>query len=120
MTKFRQKQPTSNKKGRPSDTMMMDNFARVCSWLEEDSDIELYTIAELHDKMVELSEDSPCYSEKSLKRKLIEHYEDHIFFVQQPGRPNLICFRNLAWFIVDEFKKIKSQTPLDIINAAAN
>ena len=77
-------------------------------------DNELYTIAELHDKMVELSEDSPCYSEKSLKRKLIEHYEDHIFFVQQPGRPNLICFRNLAWFIMDEFKKIKSQTSLDI------
>lgn len=57
--------------------MMMDNWARVRSYLEEASDSELCTIAEFHAKMVELGEDSHCYSETCLKRKLIEHYKDH-------------------------------------------
>ena len=75
-------------------------------------------IAELHEKMVQLSEGSICYSEKSLKQKLIERFGDHIFFAHQPGRPDIICFKDYVWFIMSEFKKIQSQTPLDIITAA--
>ena len=119
MTKFRLTILSSNKVGRPINAVMMDNFERVCNWLEEESDCELYTIAELHEKMVQLSEGSICYSEKSLKRKLIERFADHIFFAHQPGRPNIICFKDYVWFIMSEFKKIQSQTPLDIITAAA-
>ena len=119
MTKFQHTILSSNKVGRPINAVMMDNFERVCNWLEEESDCELYTIAELHEKMVQLSEGSICYSEKFLKRKLIERFEDHVFFAHQPGRPNIICFKDYVWFIMSEFKKIQSQTSLDIITAAA-
>ena len=117
MTKFRLTILSSNKVGRPINAVMMDNFEKVCNWLEEELDCELCTIVELHEKMVQLSEGSICYSEKSLKRKLIERLGDHIF-AHQPGQPNIICFKDYVWFIMSEFKKIQSQTPLDIITAA--
>ena len=94
MTKFRLKVSSSNKKGRPKNATMMDNFAKVCNWLEDKSDCETYTIAELHEKMVQLSEESPCYSRKTLQRKLIEHYGENIFFANAPGRANIICFKD--------------------------
>ena len=119
MLNFRLKHPSENKKGRPTDIAMMNNFEKICHWLEEDSGCELYTLTELHDKMINVSEGSPCYSKKSLKRKLVECYGDHISFAQRPGQPDLIYFRNFSWFIMNEFKKIRMQTPLDIINAAA-
>lgn len=119
MVNFRLTSSTENKKGRPNNHIMTDNFEKICNWLEQDSDCELYTLGELYDKMIHLSEGSPCYSKKSLKRKLVECYGDHISFAQQPGQPDLICFRNFSWFIMNEFKKIQMQTPLDIIDAAA-
>lgn len=44
---------------------------------------------------------------------------EHIFFGERPGRPNLICFKHMAGFILEKFKKMKEQTPNDIITAAA-
>ena len=38
--------------GRPKDTTgMMHWFRMLCQWLESEADAELYTLAELHDKM---------------------------------------------------------------------
>ena len=115
MNKFRLNINTGNKRGRPTDNLMTENFKKICNW----SDCDLYTLKEMHDKMIELGEDTPCYSIKSLKRKLVEHYGDHIFFAELPGRPNLICFKDMAWFIMENFKKREDQTPNDIIAAAA-
>ena len=119
MTKFRLIINTGNKRGRPADVSMMENFKKICIWLEEDADCDLFTLQEMHDKMVELSEDTPCYTIKSLKRKLLDHYGDHIFFGELPGRPNLVCFKDMTWFIMEDFKKKNHQTPNDIIAAAA-
>ena len=60
-----------------------------------------------------------CYSVKSLKRKLMYFYGDHIYFSELPGRPNLVCFKDMASFILENFKKSKEQTSYDIIAAAA-
>ena len=119
MTKFRLNVTGENKRGRPPDTVMAENFRCVCSWLEKEADSELYTPAEVHEKMVELSKDSPCYSVKSLKRKLMSFYGGHIYFSELPGRPNLVCFKDMASFILENFKKSEEQTSYDIIAAAA-
>ena len=119
MTSFRLQTQSSNKRGRPANTAMMENFNRIRVWLEEEADSDLYTLAELHNKMIQLGEDSPCYSVKSMKRKLSEYYGEHIFFGELPGRPNLVCFKDMASFILEKFKKTTEQTPNDIIAAAA-
>ena len=58
---------------------------RECQWLESKTDAELYTLTELHAKMVKLSGGSDIYTLKRLKQKLNEHYEDFIFFVEVEG-----------------------------------
>ena len=70
--------------------------------------------------MVAIAGDSSqCYSSKQLKRKLKEHYGDHLIFMDEPGRSNMLCFKNFAWFIMDSFKKSKLPIPSSIITAVS-
>jgi len=71
-----------------------------CHWLESEADAELYTLAELHDKITEFSGRLDVYTPKRLK-KLHEYYEDFIFFVKVEGRGNVLCFRNMASYIIN-------------------
>ena len=85
--------------GRPIDSARHSIFEKLCDWLEV-ADEELYTLAELQDRMKEIGASDDVYSIKQLKRKLIEHYEDHIFFSEVSGKKNVICFRNMAQRII--------------------
>ena len=75
---------------------MMHWFRMLYQWLESEADAELCTLAELHDKMTEISGGSDVYTPKRLKQKLHEHYEDFIFFAEVEGHGNVLCFRNMA------------------------
>jgi hypothetical protein len=88
--------------GRPTDATMMNAFEDLCEWLESSSDVELYSLAELQQRMIDKGgNDSVVYSLKQLKRKLVERYEDHIFFAEVQGRKNVLCFRNMASYIIN-------------------
>ena len=52
--------------------------------------------------MVELVGNSEVYTVKMLKQKLQEHYKDFIFFVEVEGHVNIVCFRNMAKYIINE------------------
>jgi len=54
-------------------------------WLESEADAELYTLAELHNKMAEFANGSNVYALRRLKQKLHEHYKDFIFFAEVVG-----------------------------------
>ena len=62
----------------------------------------MYTLAELHTKMTEFSGDSEVYTIKRLKQKLQEHYKEFIFFAEVDGRSNIVCFRNMAKYIIND------------------
>ena len=62
MNKFRLHMPSSAKKGRPVHTEMMDAYEKVCNWLENDSDGELYTLKEVQEKMMSLSNTGEVYT----------------------------------------------------------
>ena len=119
MNRFRLHTNNSNKRGRPLDSTRTENSQRVCQWIEEEGDSELYTLSEVHSKMEELSGGSECDSKKYLKDKLIEYYGDQIYFAERPGRPNILCFKDMAAWILADYKKKNSQSPIDIIAAAA-
>ena len=54
-----------------------------------------------------------------LKVKLRRCYSEHIFFAEEPGRNNLICFKDIASFILGKFKKLKkTQKAKEIISPA--
>ena len=86
--------------GRPESQCMFDNFNALCKWLEREA--ELHTIRELHSKMIEISGSDDVYSVKRLKQKLHDRYKDFVFFAEIDGRKNIVCFRNMANFIINE------------------
>ena len=77
-------------------------FQRLCQWLESEADAELYTLTELHAKMVEFSGGSDVYTLKRLKQKLHEQYEEFIFIAEVEGRGTVLCFRNMASYTVND------------------
>ena len=81
---------------------------------------ELYTLQELFAKMEELnSGNTSTYSEKLLQSKLKEKYRDHIYFMNIPGRSNIVCFRDMASYILYEQKMKTGEMKESIITAAA-
>ena len=42
------------------------------------------------------------YTVKRLKQKLQEHYQEFIFFAEVEGRGNVVCFKNMAKYIINE------------------
>ena len=87
---------SSKQRERPADDSMKQWFNMLCLWIEVDSDGELYTIQELHEKMYEMTRGESVYSTKWLKTKLIERYNDSIYFAERNGCQNVVCFRDSA------------------------
>ena len=54
-----------------------------------------------------------------LPLKLKEKFQDHITFTNLPGRPNLVCFRDMGAYILYKEKGKTEQTKESIITAAA-
>ena len=93
---------TKTVQGRPKDQGMLQSFEKLCLWLDTEADAELYTLSELHTKMEEFSDQFGVYSIKRLKQKLQEHYKEFLFFAEIQGRGNVVCFKNMASFIINE------------------
>ena len=88
--------------GRPEDQMMLQWFKMLCQWLESEAGAESYTLTELHNKMKEISDNSEVYTVKRLKQKLQEHYKEFIFFAKVEGHGSVVCFMNMAKYIINE------------------
>ena len=94
------KTPEQKKLGCPQNNEMQASFKHLCQWLEEQT--ELYTVAELYDKICSMSECQAIYSIKWLKQQLADHYKNFIFFTNEPGRSNIVCFRDMTGSILSE------------------
>lgn len=61
-----------------------------------------------------MAEGAEVYIMKRLRQKLEEHYGEHVFFAQIGGsRTDVVCFRNMASFIINEkWHTDKNEDPL--------
>ena len=89
-------------KGRPEDLAMSLHFDKLCEWLETNCETELLSLSEVHLHLQEVANGQEVYAIKHLKRKLQERYGEHIFFAKVRGRNNVVCFKNMCSFIVNE------------------
>lgn len=82
--------------------MKRENFEITCQWLEREAGDALLSVTELHDRMVEVcgSADS-VYSVKWLKQLLMDKYGDHVFFATVEGKNDVICFKDMASYIIN-------------------
>ena len=88
--------------GRPINMMQAETFDRLCDWMEM-SDFELLTLDDVSNKAKVLVPGNDCvYSHKWLKVKLQERYGDHIQFCSVHGRKDVICWSEMASYIVNQ------------------
>jgi len=52
--------------------------------------------------MTEFSGGLDVYTPKRLKQKLHEYYEDFIFFAEVEGCGNVLCFKDMASYIIND------------------
>ena len=91
-------------RGRPVSSKENTNFETLCEWLEDV--VELYTLSELHQKMVELAElHENVYSKKRFKNHLKKKYHniffffhEHSWFTGQQGKGEVISLIPLYYF----------------------
>ncbi|KAG1656137.1 Solute carrier family 35 member G1 [Nymphon striatum] len=88
--------------GRPIDEEMHQWFQMLCIWLDVEAGAEFYTLQELHTKMSEIAHGEDVYSVKRLKQKLLKRYQDYIYFAEIGGRSNVVCFRRMVDYILNE------------------
>ena len=74
--------------------------------------------------MTELTGSPNVYSDKRLKQKLKLHYGNHIYFAALDEKQNVVCFRNMANYILHgiwyaERKEIVEDEARRIVVAAA-
>ena len=87
--------------GRPTDQNSLYFFNQVCKWLEKEG--ELRSLQEIHIKMAEIAGSAEkVYTKKWLKRKLKEKYQDHIYFSEINGKNNVLCFRNMVDYLIND------------------
>ena len=87
-------------------------------WLETEGDCDLHTLKELQQKIKDIN-GKDSYSSVYLKKKLKERYNDHVYFSELSGQVDVICFREMANYIIKQKKKKQDETKADIIMAAA-
>lgn len=120
MTKFRLTRSSDKQRGKPVDKSLHESFISVCEWLEREGDCELHTIADIQDRMRGEGEgEYAAYSSKYIKKKLKERYNDHVYFAEIAGLPDVVCFKEMANYVIKEKKKKQEETKEDIITAAA-
>ena len=81
----------------------------LCQWLESEAGAESYTLTELHE-MKEISDNSEVYTVKRLKQKLQVHYQEFIFFAEVEGHGNVVCYKNMAKYIIKMVLMIRKES----------
>ena len=63
--------------------------------------------------MQRFSESNEAYSTKWLKKKLKDRHSDYLYFAEINGRKNVLCFKNMANYIINEKWYEKRQINVD-------
>ena len=86
-------------RGRPSNTPSIEVLEKLYSYLESEN--ELYTLANLHEKLKEFARTDDVFVPKYIKQTLMDRYGNQIFFAEINGRKN-VCFRGAANHIIND------------------
>ena len=79
--------------GRKTDDNKLNAFLQLCNWLDQECDLELYSVGELHRVMETIAGTSDVYHKRYLKQKLIDHYKGQLFFGEVNGKNDVRLVR---------------------------
>ena len=103
------KEERNKKRGRPEDLRKGHVFYRLCEWLENEAEGCMFTLNELQSHMRDMvgssnedDIDEQIFTSKWLLSKLRSYYGDHMFFAEKYGKETVVCFRDMAGFMVQK------------------
>ena len=81
-------------------------LSKLCDWLDNEMEHNLFTLDQVHEKMRSLdqtADKSLAYSKRYLKEKLKQKYDDAIYFTSQERRANVLCFKDATANIIRDY-----------------
>ena len=106
-------------RGRSEDPIMTDVFHYICDWLENTVENEVCSVRELYGKMSK-DNDGVRYCLKTFHSKLKARYKNHVYFVQSTDcKDELVCFKNMADYILMNLKEEGPTTKENVAKAAS-
>ena len=92
--------------GRKQDDFRLELFDELCTWLETELEHSLFTLEQIHQKMISRDKSpdkSLVYSKKNLRNMLVDRYQEKMYFTSQERRPNVLCFKDMSASIIREY-----------------
>ena len=80
--------------GRPKNENKEKAFANLCKFLDEEGECGAFTLDQVYEKLHQISDSEAFFSKRYLKQKLIEKYDNNIYFTSEIGRKDVICFQS--------------------------
>ena len=92
---------SSSSVGRPSDTVKLGAFEKLCSYINESDECQ-YSSEEIFTLYKSLCDDEEVYTAKHLDQKLKEYFGDEIIITKLHGKPRIYSFRDRCHKILRE------------------
>ena len=83
----------------------MKLFKELCNWLEEEMEGNLFTLDQLHEKLLSFDktpDKALAYTKRYLKQMCEEHFKERMYFTSQERRTAVLCFKDVTASIIQE------------------
>ena len=68
-----------------------------------ESEAEIHSTSEIYSKIIEfVEENNDIYTNRWLQIKLKVKYWELVMFIEVSGKPNIVCFKNMTEFVVND------------------
>ena len=94
--------------GRKLDVDREDLFHKLCDWLENEMENNIFTLEQIYQHYLSLDvspDRSVSYCKKYLKKKLLQKYGDYIYFTNQERRTDVLCYKDTTAEIIRQYNK---------------
>ena len=96
------KLPSKRKPGRAQNYDLAEAYEKLFSYLSENDECQ-YSVDELLHKVAEyLPQSTQLCSEKTLKKKLEEHFGDNVIIASRRGKTPVVCFKDTGFKILNK------------------
>ena len=107
---------------RRQDDFRLKLFDELCTWLETELEHSLFTLEQIHQKMISIHkspEKSLVYLKKHLRNMLVDRYQEKMYFASQGRRTDILCFKDMSASIIREYhNNTEDDDKTKIINTA--
>ena len=92
--------------GRKQDDFRLELIDELCTWLETELEHSLFTMEQMHQKMISMDKSldkSLVYSKKHLRNILADRYQEKMYFTSQERQTDVLCFKDMSASIIREY-----------------